>query len=91
MCRHMVHIGVSFLVSVDADPRFAVHHSVAFAPGKAECTDFGDDGARAVCGRRKRRMDGAKCSQSCCSRVLPSWMLGKNSKNNVSHMQAWEP
>ena len=43
---HMVHIGVSFLASVDADPRFAVHHSVAFAPGKAEWTDFGDDGGR---------------------------------------------
>ena len=24
-------------------------------------------------------------------RVLRAWMLGKNSKNNVSHMQTWEP
>ena len=42
----MVHIGVSFLALVDADLRRAVHHSVAFAPGKAEWTDFGDDGGR---------------------------------------------
>ena len=41
----VLHIDVSFLSSV-ADLRIAVHHSVAFAPGKAEWTDFGDDGRR---------------------------------------------
>ena len=43
---HMVQISASFLASVDADPRIAVHHSVAFASGKAEWADFGDDGRR---------------------------------------------
>ena len=45
----MVYFGVSFLASVDADPRIAVHHSVAFASGKAEWTDFGDDGRSGLC------------------------------------------
>ena len=41
----VVLVNVSFLSST-ADLRIAVHHSVAFAPGKAEWTDFGDDGRR---------------------------------------------
>ena len=41
----VVLVNASFLSST-ADLRIAVHHSVAFAPGKAEWTDFGDDGRR---------------------------------------------
>ena len=88
---HMVY--VSFLASVDADPRIAVHHSVAFASGKAEWTDFGDDGRR-LCvadenGEWMAQSAARVAAPGCCE--LRAWMLGKNSKNNVSHMQTWEP
>ena len=88
---HMVHIGASFLASVDADPRIAVHHSVAFASGKAEWTDFGDDGRRlCVAGENGEWMAQSAArvaAPGCCERGC----LAKTAKTMFHTLQIWDP
>ena len=91
---HMVYFSVSFLASVDADPRIAVHHSVAFASGKAEWTDFGDD-SRRLCvadenGEWMAQSAARVAAPGCCERGCLA-KTAKTCKHNVSHMQTWEP
>ena len=76
-----MHIWVSVYLD-HADPRIALHHPVAFAVGKAEWTDFGDDSRRLCVADENRKWMAQStarvASPGCCE-------LGCLAKNQQKH------
>ena len=75
-----MHIWVSVYLD-HADPRIALHHPVAFAVGKAEWTDFGDDSRRLCVADENRKWMAQSTARVASPGCCELGCLAKTSKN----------